>query len=309
VAYDCKCDFAVAAFLEMQVCGFDPKSRTFFGDKNVDIPIRSVGTFFRGVGARSSNTSGFSQHARLSFNCFESPAKYGSLPPKNTSLEKAHKDKKPCKYFQVPFYLYVCIALICLLILNWGSKLIVLDTGTAAGGIRLFGGILIGLRGLFVLGSDLSALAFGNPVWFWTLHWLNGEAHDKDCDGEWHGVTVTQKLLTMPSLCNTLIAIGRSHMANVLSIDKQVAIISAFAEGSGIRQIERMTGVHLDTIMRLGVRVGKGCISLMDGDTDNPKKPKRYVTALHIAPILSAEAAVKAAIVQEFRSLESTEEA
>jgi len=30
-------------------------------------------------------------------------------------------------------------------------------------------------------------------------------------------------------------------MANVLSIDKQVAIISALAEGSGIRQIERMT--------------------------------------------------------------------
>ena len=44
-------------------------------------------------------------------------------------------------------------------------------------------------------------------------------------------------------------------------------------------------------------------------DTDNPAKPKRHVTVLHIAPILSAEAAVKAAIVQEIRSLESTEEA
>lgn len=33
-------------------------------------------------------------------------------------------------------------------------------------------------------------------------------------------------------------------MANIPSIDKQVAIISALAEGSGIRQIERMTGVH-----------------------------------------------------------------
>lgn len=53
-------------------------------------------------------------------------------------------------------------------------------------------------------------------------------------------------------------------MANVLSIDKQVAIISALAEGSGIRQIERMTGVHRDTIMRLGIRVGKGCASIMD---------------------------------------------
>ena len=43
-------------------------------------------------------------------------------------------------------------------------------------------------------------------------------------------------------------------------------------------------------------------------DTDDPKKPKRHVTVLHIAPILSAEAAVKAAIIQEFRSLEPTEE-
>ena len=76
---------------------------------------------------------------------------------------------------------------------------------------------------------------------------------------------VTQKLLTMPYYCNTLIRIGRANMANVLSIDKQVAIISALAEGSGIRQIERMTGVHRDTIMRLGVRVGKGCAELLDG--------------------------------------------
>jgi IS1 family transposase len=53
-------------------------------------------------------------------------------------------------------------------------------------------------------------------------------------------------------------------MANVLSIDKQIAVISALAEGSGIRQIERMTGVHRDSIMRLAVRVGKGCTSLMD---------------------------------------------
>jgi hypothetical protein len=81
--------------------------------------------------------------------------------------------------------------------------------------------------------------------------------------------TVTQKLLTTPYYCNTLIAIGRLQMANILSIEKQVQIISALAEGSGIRQIERMTGVHRDTIMRLGVRVGKGCISLMDGKMRN----------------------------------------
>jgi len=44
-------------------------------------------------------------------------------------------------------------------------------------------------------------------------------------------------------------------------------------------------------------------------ETGDPKNPRRHVTVLHIAPILSAEAAVKAAIVQEFRNLEPTEEA
>jgi IS1 family transposase len=53
-------------------------------------------------------------------------------------------------------------------------------------------------------------------------------------------------------------------MANILSIDKQIAVISALAEGSSIRSIERVTGVHRDTIMRLGVRVGKGCQTLLD---------------------------------------------
>jgi len=43
-------------------------------------------------------------------------------------------------------------------------------------------------------------------------------------------------------------------------------------------------------------------------DADDPKKPKRHVTVLHIAPVTSAAAAVRAAIVQEFRNLEPTEE-
>jgi len=58
-------------------------------------------------------------------------------------------------------------------------------------------------------------------------------------------------------------------MANNLSTDKQIAVISSLAEGSSIRSIERITGVHRDTIMRLGVRVGKGCQSLLDGKMHN----------------------------------------
>ena len=53
-------------------------------------------------------------------------------------------------------------------------------------------------------------------------------------------------------------------MANVLNTDKQITIIGALTEGSSIRSIERMTGVHRDTIMRLGVKVGKGCTAMMD---------------------------------------------
>jgi IS1 family transposase len=53
-------------------------------------------------------------------------------------------------------------------------------------------------------------------------------------------------------------------MANVLNTDKQIAVIAALAEGSSIRAIERMTGIHRDTIMRLGVKVGQGCTALMD---------------------------------------------
>jgi hypothetical protein len=53
-------------------------------------------------------------------------------------------------------------------------------------------------------------------------------------------------------------------MANVLPLDKQIAVIGALAEGSSIRSIERIAGVHRDTIMRLGVPVGKGCAMLLD---------------------------------------------
>ena len=35
-------------------------------------------------------------------------------------------------------------------------------------------------------------------------------------------------------------------------------------EGSSIRSIERITGVHRDTVMRLGVRVGQGCAQILD---------------------------------------------
>jgi len=70
-------------------------------------------------------------------------------------------------------------------------------------------------------------------------------------------------------------------MVNVLSTDKQIAVIGALAEGSSIRS--------------------------MSHDTDNPQEPTRHVTVLHIGPVTSAVLAVKAAIVQEFKSSEPEE--
>ena len=58
-------------------------------------------------------------------------------------------------------------------------------------------------------------------------------------------------------------------MANVLNKEKQIAVIGALAEGSSIRSIERITGIHRDTIMRLGVRVGQGCTRVMDAAMRN----------------------------------------
>ena len=51
---------------------------------------------------------------------------------------------------------------------------------------------------------------------------------------------------------------------NILSRDKQIEIIAALTEGMSIRSVERLTGVHRDTIMRLGARVGRGCAELHD---------------------------------------------
>lgn len=53
-------------------------------------------------------------------------------------------------------------------------------------------------------------------------------------------------------------------MANVLPSEKRVKIIAALTEGCSIRATERLTDVHRDTIMGLGVKVGEGCARLHD---------------------------------------------
>ena len=58
---------------------------------------------------------------------------------------------------------------------------------------------------------------------------------------------------------------------NILRREKQEAAIAALVEGASIRSVERMTGIHRDTIMRLGYRVGQGCANLMDSYMKNLK--------------------------------------
>ncbi len=49
-----------------------------------------------------------------------------------------------------------------------------------------------------------------------------------------------------------------------LSMREKVTVVTALTEGNSIRSIERMTGIHRDTIMRLLVSVGERCAILMD---------------------------------------------
>lgn len=51
---------------------------------------------------------------------------------------------------------------------------------------------------------------------------------------------------------------------NQLPIEKQIMIASMLVEGNSIRSIERVTNVHRDTIMRLGIRIGERARVLSD---------------------------------------------
>src|ERR1041385_7745479 len=51
---------------------------------------------------------------------------------------------------------------------------------------------------------------------------------------------------------------------NALTNEKKTTVVAMLCEGNSIRSIERLTGVHRDTIMRLGVRIGTACRSIMD---------------------------------------------
>lgn len=53
-------------------------------------------------------------------------------------------------------------------------------------------------------------------------------------------------------------------MTYTLKPEQKEAVVAALVEGNSIRSTERMTGIHRDTIMRLGVRLGETCADMMD---------------------------------------------
>jgi hypothetical protein len=60
-----------------------------------------------------------------------------------------------------------------------------------------------------------------------------------------------------------------NYTVNMLGVGKQIEIIGTLCEGSSIRSIERTSGVHRDTIVLLGVKVGNGCTALLDANMRN----------------------------------------
>jgi IS1 family transposase len=53
-------------------------------------------------------------------------------------------------------------------------------------------------------------------------------------------------------------------MANVISMDKKIAVISALVEGCSVRSTVRMTGVSKGAVLRLLVSVGSACAEYQD---------------------------------------------
>ena len=225
---------------------FDTHNREGWRDNSIFgvIPVKKLAIFGK---------SQFS-HYPSAFNVLISRSLfvYGSnRKPQNYSLNQANNYKEGRELSDPPLYLYIFVILFFFGILGWG--ILLLDDHRYLG-IALF---VIGCCG-FLSGETL--LFFCDPLFWRALSDKNPDRCDCKDKPELHrGAIVLQKYLDRLYYCSTVIG-----MANVLNTDKQIAVIGALTEGSSIRSIERITGVHRDTIMRLGVKVGQGCARMMD---------------------------------------------
>jgi transposase-like protein len=56
---------------------------------------------------------------------------------------------------------------------------------------------------------------------------------------------------------------------NTLKQEKKMAILSLLVEGNSIRSIERITGVHRDTILKLMKSIGFKCQKILNNSMQN----------------------------------------
>lgn len=244
-----------------------PESRPLLVDNDFKVFLSSLRTNVSRLDGFFQNTSLPVHVVGLPFNSSEGSEQKPDLKTTNNHQQKIENPQSPIRptscyrhggKFADSYGMFCIIStlLVCIPLGGWG--LIRIDRGNRWSGYLLL---------LFAIVLDAMACgsgAIGCLPWEWRECLHNSQTgnqyqrfHNPD--------TVPQKyFLTTYNYCGTLIGIGGTAMANILSKDKQIAIIGALAEGSSIRAIERMTGVHRDTIMRLGVRVGRGCASLLD---------------------------------------------
>lgn len=230
----------------------NPDSRTLFALQNADGLHGSVG-----AGLRSSY--GIPQNSSLSLKSSDALLRSTSGASSFKRLPRDHEECDDSDEWQRPFGGFIPTwRLACSgLIVGFGGLLLCGAGERKDGSERVW--VLVVSAGCYV-GGALFGLAPWGKVNSRGQHYCGdkGWFHSRN--------TVSHKyLLTAYHLCNTVMTVQReAAMANILSTDKQIAVIGALAEGSSIRSIERITGVHRDTIMRLGVRVGRGCAMLLD---------------------------------------------
>lgn len=188
----------------------------------------------------------FNKGAGIAFNCCRRFASLSGLL--DDSQESKQNRPRPCTFgpseefiadWRLPLGVF-CAGCGILGMLTWGHNRWA-STGSFA--LALFGGLLV-MDGHANCADKQSNES--NPIF----------QHSEEI--------VPQEYLTSNSYWGTVIP-----MANVLNTDKQITIIGALTEGSSIRSIERITGVHRDTIMRLGVKVGQSCAKMLDTSMRN----------------------------------------
>jgi len=188
------------------------------------------------------------------FGSVRRTVRFNRLPYKYASRNKPDKYQQSCVEREPALCSHILVGLICVGVWIWGGRRIV-----DCHGYRRDMGIVAVIVGAIGLLCTMSSFALGSPLAIFRLRWLYGEDDCNNHQPSHNGTIVLQKYLDKLYYCSTVI-----DMANVLSRDKQIAVVSALAEGSSIRSIERVTGINRNTIMNLGVRVGRGCTALLD---------------------------------------------